>query len=84
MLCEGFFIALKLLLSTLKAYITAPISYVLNNKFMAENSLFSFLTSINKLLFFVLTVASLSACNTVQGFGKDIEKGGEAIQKSAK
>jgi predicted small secreted protein len=51
---------------------------------MAENSLFSFLTSINKLLFFVLTVASLSACNTVQGFGKDIEKGGEAIQQSAK
>lgn len=25
----------------------------------------------------------LSACNTVQGIGKDIEKGGEAIQKSA-
>ncbi|MBZ4201390.1 MAG: entericidin A/B family lipoprotein [Methylotenera sp.] len=26
----------------------------------------------------------LSACNTVQGLGKDIEKGGEVIQKSAK
>ncbi|HNJ76792.1 MAG: entericidin A/B family lipoprotein [Rhodocyclaceae bacterium] len=24
------------------------------------------------------------ACNTVQGIGKDIEKGGEAIQRSAK
>ena len=27
---------------------------------------------------------SLSACNTIQGMGKDIEKGGEAIQKSTK
>ena len=27
---------------------------------------------------------SLSACNTVQGLGKDLEKGGEAIQKVAK
>lgn len=25
---------------------------------------------------------ALSACNTVRGVGKDIEKGGEAIQKS--
>ncbi len=25
----------------------------------------------------------LSACNTVRGVGKDIEKGGEAIQKAA-
>ena len=24
------------------------------------------------------------ACNTVQGIGKDIERGGEAIQKAAK
>ncbi|MGQ0443528.1 MAG: entericidin A/B family lipoprotein [Methylophilaceae bacterium] len=24
----------------------------------------------------------LAGCNTVQGIGKDIEKGGEAIQKS--
>ena len=28
--------------------------------------------------------ASLSACNTVQGMGKDIEKGGQAIEKVAK
>jgi predicted small secreted protein len=27
---------------------------------------------------------SLSACNTVQGVGKDIKKGGEAIEKAAK
>ena len=26
----------------------------------------------------------LSACNTVQGIGKDVKKGGEAIEKSAK
>jgi len=32
----------------------------------------------------VSCVLVLSACNTVQGLGKDIEKGGEAIQKSAK
>ncbi len=25
---------------------------------------------------------ALTACNTIQGIGKDIEKGGEAIQKS--
>lgn len=26
----------------------------------------------------------LAGCNTVQGMGKDIEKGGEAIQKATK
>jgi predicted small secreted protein len=31
-----------------------------------------------------LFAASLTACNTVQGIGKDIEKGGEAIQKATK
>jgi len=31
-----------------------------------------------------LMTLGLTACNTVQGIGKDIEKGGEAIQKSAK
>jgi predicted small secreted protein len=25
----------------------------------------------------------LSGCNTTQGFGKDLEKGGQAIQKAA-
>lgn len=28
-------------------------------------------------------VPALSACNTVQGFGKDIEKSGEALQRAA-
>ena len=28
--------------------------------------------------------ALLAGCNTVQGIGKDIEKGGEAIQKAVK
>ena len=32
---------------------------------------------------FVLMLV-LSACNTVQGIGKDIKKGGEAIEKSVK
>jgi len=36
-----------------------------------------------KFLFLVMVAAVLSACNTVAGIGKDLEKGGEAIQKSA-
>jgi entericidin B len=32
----------------------------------------------------MVSVLSFSACNTVQGIGKDIEKGGEAIQKATK
>lgn len=32
----------------------------------------------------VLVLLTLTGCNTVQGLGKDIEKGGEAIQKVAK
>lgn len=27
---------------------------------------------------------SLVACNTVQGIGKDLKKGGEAVEKAAK
>ena len=30
------------------------------------------------------TALLLSACNTVQGIGKDVEKGGEAIQRATK
>lgn len=39
-----------------------------------------------KLTAFILAIAAFAsvACNTVQGMGKDIEKGGEAIQRSAK
>ncbi|MEW5942821.1 MAG: entericidin A/B family lipoprotein [Pseudomonadota bacterium] len=29
-------------------------------------------------------VILLAGCNTVQGLGKDLEKGGEAIQKAVK
>ena len=38
-----------------------------------------------KLLFLVAAaMVALTGCNTVQGIGKDIEKGGEAIQKATK
>ena len=41
--------------------------------------------SVSKFAAVLLVVAfALSACNTVRGVGKDIEKGGEAIQKSTK
>ncbi len=33
-------------------------------------------------LFAFVAVAALSACNTVSGIGKDVEKGGEAIQRA--
>jgi predicted small secreted protein len=33
-------------------------------------------------LFALMGVVSLSACNTVQGVGKDIEQAGETIQKA--
>jgi predicted small secreted protein len=34
-------------------------------------------------LFLAGTVATLVACNTVEGAGKDIEKGGKAIKDEA-
>lgn len=37
------------------------------------------------LLFTMLAIFHcMSACNTIKGVGKDIEKGGEAIQRVAK
>lgn len=36
------------------------------------------------LLLLIALSFTLSACNTIQGLGKDIEKGGELMQKSAK
>lgn len=33
---------------------------------------------------FLISVFSLTACNTVEGVGKDIEKAGEAVQKTTK
>lgn len=32
----------------------------------------------------LLAFGLLTACNTIHGLGKDIEKGGEAIQKAVK
>ncbi len=36
------------------------------------------------ILLITLGMLTLNACNTVEGAGKDIEAGGEAIQKSTK
>ena len=36
-----------------------------------------------KVFILLAVVAFLAGCNTVQGVGKDIQKGGEAIEKSA-
>lgn len=32
----------------------------------------------------MVTLSFLTACNTVEGFGQDIKKGGEAIQKAGR
>jgi len=32
----------------------------------------------------ILAAFALTACNTVEGVGKDIKKGGESIEKAAK
>ena len=37
-----------------------------------------------QLMMMFVAVAVLAGCNTVAGVGKDIEKAGEAIQKSTK
>ncbi len=40
-----------------------------------------------KIVFIMVAIVSgisLSACNTVQGAGKDISKGGQAIENAAK
>ena len=34
--------------------------------------------------FAALAAVSLTACNTVQGAGKDIERGGQKVQEEAK
>ena len=36
-----------------------------------------------RLLIIALAALSVTGCNTVHGFGKDIEKAGEAIQKGS-
>ena len=37
-----------------------------------------------KHILLILCVLTLAACNTMQGVGKDVKKGGEAIEKAAK
>lgn len=32
----------------------------------------------------IIAALALAGCNTVQGIGKDVKKGGEAIEKAAK
>jgi entericidin B len=32
----------------------------------------------------LITASGLSACHTIQGVGKDVQSGGEALEKSAK
>ena len=36
-----------------------------------------------KLFSLLVLVALLAACNTIEGVGKDIKKGGEVIEKAA-
>lgn len=38
----------------------------------------------NKLMAVIVCALVLAGCNTVRGVGQDIEKAGEAIQKSSK
>ena len=37
-----------------------------------------------KMFALIACVLAVAACNTVEGVGKDIKKGGEAIEKAAK
>ncbi len=37
-----------------------------------------------KMFSLIACVLVISACNTMEGVGKDIKKGGEAIEKAAK
>ena len=36
-----------------------------------------------KKILLLVTILALAGCNTFQGIGKDIKKGGEAIEKAA-
>ncbi|HCZ16267.1 MAG TPA: entericidin A/B family lipoprotein [Accumulibacter sp.] len=42
------------------------------------------MNKLTRILAAIIAVFSLAACNTVQGVGKDVAKGGEAIEKAAK
>lgn len=56
-----------------------PVTFAMSAIFCEE----SFMKKIGLILGVLLTVLSLTACNTVQGLGKDIEKGGQKIEKAA-
>ena len=37
----------------------------------------------HRILWALLASALLAGCNTIEGFGKDLQKGGEKIEKAA-
>ena len=37
-----------------------------------------------RILILLCAAFAIAACNTMQGIGKDVKKGGEAIEKAAK
>lgn len=41
------------------------------------------MTRILSLIFAVLAVTVLTGCNTMQGFGRDVERAGEEIEEAA-
>ncbi|MBE2259579.1 MAG: entericidin A/B family lipoprotein [Rhodobacteraceae bacterium] len=42
------------------------------------------MNGLTRVLMAILAATALAACNTMQGVGKDISKGGQAIEKAAK
>jgi predicted small secreted protein len=47
-----------------------------NSRFIQE-------LNVKTILCLIAMLLAVSACNTVEGFGKDMKKGGEAIEKAA-
>jgi len=39
---------------------------------------------VRSILFIIAAALALAGCNTIEGVGKDVKKGGEAIEKAAK
>lgn len=37
-----------------------------------------------KFVLLIIAACVLSACNTIQGMGKDVQKAGEAVERAAK
>lgn len=40
-------------------------------------------TRFYRLMAVILAAAALAGCNTVQGFGQDVQRGGRAIERAA-